>query len=559
MPDVAELGRRVKAKYPDAYGDIPDAELGTRVKAKFPGAYDDFTDAAPAAATPTSEPKTWAQKLGVENPILKAIVDYHEGGAAGLATTLQNIGEIPGKILGQGWERTPEGEAARTAPPSLAGSAGRAVEGAAEFAVPLSKLSKATAGMGIAKRVGAEALGGGGVAALQSGGDPAATALGAAGGAAFPVAGAAYRGGKEVVKRAAEGAAEGGVGGATARMIRGVSGVDPIDTMFRAIKPRATKVNFREALKAGLPELKASEASLGKPIETVEDLMTAVSDAKRRIWSAREEILGPARERGSQVDLSPVADAIQKSIPSRTKLMDPSRAASIIKDSDAYRKKATLQEAEELLKNANDELEAFYNKYPQAQRAKLASDPAVAPVYYEAKALRDAIEKTLGAEGQGAGARELSRRYGQLMEIEGQLAARANVARRQQPESLSEQMAGWSGAGDIARGAWALSRGDVRGMADIVGGHAKREGAKFLKEQQQIDNMIRRAMEAVSDQPAPYPKATPANIRGLLESGPIRQGAGPDPSGIRAAQAKSIVVRDPKTGRMKRIYTSEER
>jgi hypothetical protein len=47
-PDVRELGRRVKAKYPGAYDDLTDEDVGRRVKAKYPGAYDDFTD-TPAA------------------------------------------------------------------------------------------------------------------------------------------------------------------------------------------------------------------------------------------------------------------------------------------------------------------------------------------------------------------------------------------------------------------------------------------------------------------------------------------------------------------------------
>lgn len=48
MPDVAELGRKVKAKYPGVYDDLSDADVGVKVKAKFPGAYDDFTDVAKA-------------------------------------------------------------------------------------------------------------------------------------------------------------------------------------------------------------------------------------------------------------------------------------------------------------------------------------------------------------------------------------------------------------------------------------------------------------------------------------------------------------------------------
>jgi len=46
MPDVAELGRLVKKKYPQ-YANIDDAELGRKVRAKYP-AYSNFTDVAPA-------------------------------------------------------------------------------------------------------------------------------------------------------------------------------------------------------------------------------------------------------------------------------------------------------------------------------------------------------------------------------------------------------------------------------------------------------------------------------------------------------------------------------
>ena len=50
MPTIAELGQKVKAKYPGAYDDLPDDELGRKLKAKFPGSYDDFTDTAPPAS-----------------------------------------------------------------------------------------------------------------------------------------------------------------------------------------------------------------------------------------------------------------------------------------------------------------------------------------------------------------------------------------------------------------------------------------------------------------------------------------------------------------------------
>ena len=44
MATVAELGQKVKAKYPGQYDDMPDVLLGQKIKLKFPGQYDDFSD-----------------------------------------------------------------------------------------------------------------------------------------------------------------------------------------------------------------------------------------------------------------------------------------------------------------------------------------------------------------------------------------------------------------------------------------------------------------------------------------------------------------------------------
>lgn len=61
MPTLAELGQKVKTKYPGAYDDIPDVDLGRKIQQKYPGAYDDFTEtsAVPpqsAASVPATKP-----------------------------------------------------------------------------------------------------------------------------------------------------------------------------------------------------------------------------------------------------------------------------------------------------------------------------------------------------------------------------------------------------------------------------------------------------------------------------------------------------------------------
>lgn len=50
MPTVAELGQKIKAKYPGSYDDLADDQLGLKIQAKFPGSYDDFAPAASAKA-----------------------------------------------------------------------------------------------------------------------------------------------------------------------------------------------------------------------------------------------------------------------------------------------------------------------------------------------------------------------------------------------------------------------------------------------------------------------------------------------------------------------------
>jgi hypothetical protein len=53
METVEDLGRKVKAKYPDRYGNLSDVEAGRRVKDDHPGQYDDFVEVTPVRAEHT--------------------------------------------------------------------------------------------------------------------------------------------------------------------------------------------------------------------------------------------------------------------------------------------------------------------------------------------------------------------------------------------------------------------------------------------------------------------------------------------------------------------------
>lgn len=52
MPTLAELGQKVKTKYPGQYDDLSDDDVARKVQAKFPGQYDDFTGSPVSAPAP---------------------------------------------------------------------------------------------------------------------------------------------------------------------------------------------------------------------------------------------------------------------------------------------------------------------------------------------------------------------------------------------------------------------------------------------------------------------------------------------------------------------------
>lgn len=439
--------------------------------------------------TPLSHPHA---KVG------QAVIDAAKGIKAGALSTVYHGGDVIRRSLGM--ERvidTPEAQAVITPPDNLAGKAGFLVEQGAEFAVPLTRLAKLTKSMGLGKRMAVDAAASLGVGAVQSGGDPATMGTAATLGAAVPMVGGVVRAASGMTRRAASGAAEGGVGGAVAAAVRRAAPLDAQHMLFQGLKPRNSRPDFLKTIANVLPDIKASEAEMGKAIGTLDDFMEATTAAKKRIRADYDAIAGPMREKGSLVDLTPVGEAMEQSIPYKVKLESPELADKILKQAKVYRESLPLEKAEQLLKETNAELEAFYNKFPMGQRRALAADPDAARLHAQAKALRDAIYKTLDADGQTGAARALNKKYGALMEIEDTATRRANVARRQQPESLSEQFSTARAAGEFARGGLKLVRGDLTGAFDIAAGRAMRDASRFMKEQQTTDALIRRAFASL--------------------------------------------------------------
>lgn len=148
-----------------------------------------FGDPAAAAPAPAVSARPISEALKsnpVTNWTLAPALDFLEGIGAGVLSTARGASQIAHKIA-PAIPEIPESYA--QAPPSLAGSAGKMAEQVGEFAVPAGAVSKATRGAHLLLRMGAEGLTAGSVAALQSGGQPGPTAVGAITGAAGPAVG----------------------------------------------------------------------------------------------------------------------------------------------------------------------------------------------------------------------------------------------------------------------------------------------------------------------------------------------------------------------------------
>jgi hypothetical protein len=284
-----------------------------------------------------------------------------------------------------------------------------------------------------------------------------------------------------------------GIGGAIASVVRRAVPADAKMLLIQGLKPRNTKLNFARDLNIALPDIVAAEDTVGKPIGGVDDLLAATKMAKTRLWNQYRSILGDHAAASGKVDLSPVADEIEKSITKTLQLEDPARADAIRAAAKLYRKPFDILDVEDLLREANANIETYMNKFPAARAAALRTNPEVAFDAAKADGLRKALYDTLENPTLPTSARNLMQRYGAVREVEDAAFRRSMVAQRQQPESLSEQIGKVRAAGDIARGLWRASHGDLMGLADVAAGHAMKDTATFMKEQQTSDALVRRA------------------------------------------------------------------
>lgn len=295
----------------------------------------------------------------------------------------------------------------------------------------------------------------------------------------------------------------------------------PESSLFRAIKPYARKIDFEKNLKLSMPRINDVVDATSKPVTGLDDLIEHhIPEAKKAVWKEYEALTGG---QPIDVDLTPVADAMEGSISKKMLLEDPDAAQAIRDRAANYRGKVVPQEdAEDLLRTTNAELEAYYNKYPTARRKALDKNPETALLDAQGKSLREQIYDAIDPTNGGAAAKQLKKTYGALMELEEEGFRRLNQSKRMQPESLAQQMAKIHAAGRVVGGAGGALAGLYAGEGpgavigalggEIAGGYIEGKVANWLKARGETDSLIKSAFDRFKTRSTPTVGSTPQAI-----------------------------------------------
>jgi len=285
-------------------------------------------------------------------------------------------------------------------------------------------------------------------------------------------------------------------------------------TMKQALRPRPTQLDFDRTLQRAGPEINASQQATSTPVQDVDTLLSNTRHAKQRVWDQYQQMLGPRAQIGR--DMTPVADAIDQSIPSIVEHENPARAEAVHALADKYRGKTMrLDEIEDFLQQSNAQLAGFEAQYPAVKIDKLTADPDIAATKAKADALRNVLYSALDDPGEGAAPREVKLRYGALSEVEQTAMRRKVIAERQAPQNLTDQLskvgAGWQVAKGIGK---ILTLQPKEGLIDIGSAIVAPEVAKWVKQQNSTNGLIKRSFANYQGAPSPI-NAPPPNTPGI--------------------------------------------
>lgn len=275
-------------------------------------------------------------------------------------------------------------------------------------------------------------------------------------------------------------------------------------SLIKALKPAAKNYQFKAALNEAIPIIKEASIKNNVPINNLDDMINMTKLSKSAVWDKYEQILNQAQKADPKkyniyIDGDAISKAMLENIDARFIKQNPKQYANIVEKAETYKgTKLTPREAEEYIQSANNELSSYYGKNPMAKRHD-RKDPEVGFTVREAEALRKAQYDKLN-KLTGKDALTLKKQYGALNNIEEAAINRANVAARQQPYSLSEQLnLPQAAAAGVAGGMFGGIPGALAGAGY---GATQSLVTKGLKKLGSTDYLIKSAFQKYGKKPA---------------------------------------------------------
>lgn len=220
----------------------------------------------------------------------------------------------------------------------------------------------------------------------------------------------------------------------------------------------------------------------------------------------------------------------------------------------------TLPELDTVRLQLNAENRAILRKNNYDQATARRADPAFAAREAASEAIRDTLYDYLGERGV-PGVRELRRDEGALIKVRNAAERQIFAGGRPAPGASEPSAARKVMATMVEKGSTAVGGSVAGGPGAVVGSEVGQLLGQAIRGSRPLrDDLIARAF-GVQDAARPvYPTVPPrSRIVGELPPAPIELGAVPDTSYVVSTEAARNVQRDPKTGRMKRVYTGEQR
>lgn len=268
-------------------------------------------------------------------------------------------------------------------------------------------------------------------------------------------------------------------------------------------KAKDSILNAVSSITKNAPNLKFTndlgEELIGVTPKTVQQLQEAVDQTKSSIFSQYDALAQQAGDAGVKVNLKPIAGQLDSIINNKAlKLTNPEATAYAQSIKDRFIKEGSLDAstAQDVIKNYNDSLKAFYRNPSYETASKAGIDAMLA------NNVRVALDKGIsGLTGESYQA--LKNQYGALSAIEKDVVKAHLRASRQNAKGLLDFTDVFTGA-DLAKGLLTFNPGEI---ARGVTGRVIKETYKYMNSPDKaISNMFKKSKkleDLVSKTPKP--------------------------------------------------------